>query len=141
MKKLFCLQLTVFAFFLFSAIGARAQDAAPPAQGQAPAASAAIITDEPPLTSSDIQVYKAVLSHTVAAGTDESKLAKVYADAAQETKTTEEHAIYVLSKISIIQAILAQPDSRTELTSSLSGSMVPTDAEIKLVSDHLAELY
>ena len=128
MKKLLCCLTLCFAtLFLFSA-SLIAQDE--------PAAAA-----ETPLAASDLDTFKAVMRNTIAAGADESKLQNVYKDAATANGTTEDRAAYVVTKISIIQAILSQPDSKDAILETLSGDLVPTDAEIELVGSNLAELY
>jgi ABC-type Zn uptake system ZnuABC Zn-binding protein ZnuA len=117
----FCLCL--FSLFLFSTLSS-AQEA----------------SSEPPLVAADLAIFQSVIKNTVAAGDDESKLSNVYKDAATANHSTEAHAIYVITKISIIQSILADPDSKDSIIENLSGSLVPNDSEIELVKDNQDEL-
>ncbi|MDR2349274.1 MAG: hypothetical protein LBF41_01440 [Deltaproteobacteria bacterium] len=128
MKKIsICLSI-LFSFFLFVAVAAQAQ--IPPTA-----------LDGPPLTEADIPLFKAVMTNTMAAGADQAKLQSVYADTAKQNNTTEQHVMYVFTKISMIQSILAQPDAKAALTAGLPPAMVPSDAEIELISKNVASLY
>jgi hypothetical protein len=98
---------------------------------------------QPPLSSNDLETFKLVMKKTVAAGDDQSKLENVYKEAAAATNSTENRAIFVVSKISLIQSLLAQPDSSDSIIESLGDnkSLVPSESEIDLVKANLSELY
>jgi hypothetical protein len=98
-------------------------------------------TSEPPLTSSDIALYKSIIKNTVDAGEDEQKLQSVYNDAAKSNNSTENHAIYVFSKVKLIQAILDDPESKDTLIGTLPENLKPTDEEIKFVDEHQSEFF
>jgi hypothetical protein len=101
------------------------------------------LESEPPLIESDINVYKKILETAKAAGSDQLKLTEVYAMVAKETGVTEAHAYYVLTKVSLILSILHDPEAKDQYVGALSptqGYLIPTDLELELVNNHMAEL-
>ncbi|MDR1167203.1 MAG: hypothetical protein LBO66_15295 [Deltaproteobacteria bacterium] len=124
--------LSVLAFALTLCLGvtlARAQNIDPTA-----------LANEPALTEADIPIYQAFLKVAATVAADPSKAADIYKLAADSANTTETHAFYVVSKIPSIIMIVTNPSMKDQLLGALQGNMKPTDDEIKLVTDHLAEL-
>ncbi|MDR2460762.1 MAG: hypothetical protein LBE38_08280 [Deltaproteobacteria bacterium] len=108
--------------------------------GAAYAQAPADFSGEPALTEADISVFKAVLKAAGEAGADPEKAAQVYATAATAAGTTETHALYVFTKISTIQAVLSQAETKDQIIASLPDPLKPSEAEIALVQSHMADL-
>jgi phosphopantothenoylcysteine synthetase/decarboxylase len=128
MKKLSICFAVLFSVFLLASVSAQA-------------VRPFMVLHGPPLTEADIPIYKAVTDNTAAAGKNKKKLDSVYEDTAKQFNVTRDHVLYVYTKIARIQAIIARPESRKEITRGLEPDMIPSDEEIRLVRKNIDLLY